>query len=128
MDLRTHLSSAPKGAAARYARALKVSPVMLSQWAAGKKDIPVDRCSALEQATGGLVRRWDLRPRDWHIHWPELVGKRGAPSPTGQLFGDAGADSSDTRLNGERRARSLELDPDELGSLGAIDRRAAAKS
>lgn len=22
---------------------------------------------------------WDLRPNDWHIVWPELVGTEGAP-------------------------------------------------
>jgi hypothetical protein len=23
--------------------------------------------------------RWDLRPHDWHLVWPELVGIEGAP-------------------------------------------------
>lgn len=34
---------------------------------------------AIEQATGGAVRRWDLRPTDWHRIWPELIGSDGAP-------------------------------------------------
>lgn len=25
------------------------------------------------------VRRWDLRPDDWHRIWPELIGAEGAP-------------------------------------------------
>lgn len=25
------------------------------------------------------VRRWDLRPADWHRIWPELIGAEGAP-------------------------------------------------
>ena len=34
---------------------------------------------ALERETAGAVRRWDLRPHDWHLIWPELVGAEGAP-------------------------------------------------
>lgn len=30
-------------------------------------------------ATDGAVRRWDLCPRDWHRHWPELCESEGAP-------------------------------------------------
>lgn len=33
----------------------------------------------IDQATDGAVRRWDLRPDDWHRIWPELVGTDGAP-------------------------------------------------
>jgi DNA-binding transcriptional regulator YdaS (Cro superfamily) len=36
-------------------------------------------CVAIEQATGGVVRRQDLRPKDWHLIWPELIGIEGAP-------------------------------------------------
>lgn len=35
-------------------------------------------CVLIEKATGGMVRRWDLRP-DWHLIWPELIGIKGAP-------------------------------------------------
>jgi hypothetical protein len=34
---------------------------------------------ALERESGMAIRRWDLRPHDWHKHWPELVGTPGAP-------------------------------------------------
>jgi DNA-binding transcriptional regulator YdaS (Cro superfamily) len=34
---------------------------------------------AIERATDGVVRRWDLRPDDWHRIWPELIGADGAP-------------------------------------------------
>lgn len=33
----------------------------------------------MEAATGRNVMRWDLRPDDWHRHWPELIGADGAP-------------------------------------------------
>jgi DNA-binding transcriptional regulator YdaS (Cro superfamily) len=34
---------------------------------------------AIERATRLAVRRWDLRPDDWHRIWPELIGADGAP-------------------------------------------------
>lgn len=37
-------------------------------------------CVAIERATDGQVRRWDLRPDDWHLIWPELIGAEGAPT------------------------------------------------
>ena len=33
----------------------------------------------MEQASGGIVRRWDLRPDDWHVIWPELLQVPGRP-------------------------------------------------
>lgn len=41
--------------------------------------VPAEHCAALESAVHGVVRRWDLRPDDWHVIWPELVGTDGAP-------------------------------------------------
>lgn len=37
-------------------------------------------CVRIETATEGAVRRWDLRPADWHLIWPELIGADGAPA------------------------------------------------
>lgn len=34
---------------------------------------------AIERESRGAVRRWDLRPSDWHLIWPELIGAEGAP-------------------------------------------------
>jgi len=81
MRLRTFLDTAPRGAGAALARALQVDPVMITQWANGVKQTPVVRCMAIERATDGAVRRWDLCP-DWAQHWPELIGTPGAPDPT----------------------------------------------
>lgn len=39
-----------------------------------------ENCVFIEQATEGLVRRWDLRPEDWRRNWPELIGADGAPA------------------------------------------------
>jgi DNA-binding transcriptional regulator YdaS (Cro superfamily) len=55
-----------------------VSPVLIHQWASELRQIPFERCMPIEIATGGAVTRKDLRPDDWHIHWPELVDKAAA--------------------------------------------------
>ena len=39
---------------------------------------PIDAVRA-EQVTDGRLRRWHVRPKDWHLIWPELVGAQGAP-------------------------------------------------
>ena len=80
MDLRSYVS-AERGRAARLAEAIGVNPVMVSQWASHVREVPVDRCTAIESATGGAVMRWDLRPTDWALMWPELIKAKGAPPP-----------------------------------------------
>lgn len=44
----------------------------------GRRPSP-EYCVAIERATSFRVRRWDLRPDDWHRIWPELIGSKGAP-------------------------------------------------
>lgn len=80
MDIRSYLTQAERGAAAALARAVGVHPVMVSQWASGLKPVPVERCAVIEETTGKLVRRWDLRPGDWWKVWPELIATAGAPA------------------------------------------------
>lgn len=43
----------------------------------GKRSFPVEFCARLSAASG--VARWEMRPADWHLIWPELVGTEGAP-------------------------------------------------
>lgn len=78
MNLLQHLQ-AQRGRAAVVARRSGLTPAFLSQIARGVRPAPAERCVAIEQATYGAVRRWDLRPDDWHRIWPELVGLDGAP-------------------------------------------------
>jgi len=79
VDLKTYLS-ANRGDGVRIAKAVGVHPVMVTQWARGiKTPIPVARCTAIETATNGRVMRWNLRPDDWFLHWPELRRVKGAP-------------------------------------------------
>ena len=84
MELRTYLSTAPRGTAAAIARAVGVSPVMVTQWANGEKEIPVRRCLAIEQACSGEVKRSDLRPNDYWEHWPDLPAPEVIPTDAKQ--------------------------------------------
>lgn len=44
-------------------------------------------CVLIEKNSKKRIRRWDLRPDDWHLIWPELIGKAGAPSiPVHEVF------------------------------------------
>lgn len=79
MNLPDYLS-AERGRGAALAAAVGVTPVMVSQWSGGIKPVPPERCVAIEQATSGVVTRRDLRPKDWHLIWPELIGTEGAPA------------------------------------------------
>jgi hypothetical protein len=37
--------------------------------------------------TGRAVAEWELRPDDWHLIWPELIGSEGAPGIEVQALG-----------------------------------------
>lgn len=64
MKLDTYLEQ--RGAGAHLARALGVNQVMVSQWRYGIKQVPAERCPAIEKATSGAVRCEELRPDvDW---------------------------------------------------------------
>jgi DNA-binding transcriptional regulator YdaS (Cro superfamily) len=52
----------PIGAQAALAKILKVPPVLISQWANGKRFVPMERCVQIEQATCGAVTCEELRP------------------------------------------------------------------
>jgi DNA-binding transcriptional regulator YdaS (Cro superfamily) len=58
------------------------SDAQIRQWQHGyeNRQPSPENCVAIEQATEGRVRRWDLRPEDWHRIWPELIGTEGAPA------------------------------------------------
>ncbi|CQR43890.1 conserved hypothetical protein [Thiomonas sp. CB3] len=66
------------GGLSACARLIGVKPPTLHQWIKGLRPVPPRRCYALESALA--VRRWDLRPDDWHLIWPELIDTVGAPS------------------------------------------------
>ncbi len=64
---------------AALAKLIDVAPSFVNQWVKSDRPIPIPTCVLIEQKTEGAVRRWDLRPDDWHLIWPELVGATDAP-------------------------------------------------
>ncbi|MGA7781123.1 MAG: Cro/CI family transcriptional regulator [Paraburkholderia sp.] len=52
---------------------LGVTKGAVHQWMAPDRRVPIEHCTPIEQATGGVVTRQMLRPDDWKSIWPELV-------------------------------------------------------
>ena len=65
------------GGVTNLANAIGVGQSAVSNWKARSGVVPIEHCPAIEEHTG--VKRWDLRPDDWHRHWPELRKRKGAP-------------------------------------------------
>jgi DNA-binding transcriptional regulator YdaS (Cro superfamily) len=65
-------ASAFVGSASELARRLDVPAMTVSQWATGKRPVPIIRCVEIEELTGGVVTRKQLRPDDWWQIWPDL--------------------------------------------------------
>lgn len=83
MNLRDYFDSPGALSVAQLRERIGVkSDAQVRQWQHGYADRqPSPEYSvAIERATEGAVRRWDLRPHDWHLIWPELIGMEGAPS------------------------------------------------
>lgn len=62
-----------------FARKMGRSPSQVYHWKVGLKPVPLELCTVFEAASNGLVMRWDLRPDDWHLIWPELKKRKDAP-------------------------------------------------
>lgn len=71
---------AKAGGVAKLAAQLLVVQGAVSNWKKRGGEVPVVHCATIELITAGEVRRWDLRPDDWHRIWPELIGTEGAPA------------------------------------------------
>lgn len=78
MEDAIELAAQACGGLAKLAALMGESSQTVSNWRA--RGVPVQRCAELESAAGGMVRRWELRPEDWHRIWPELIGMEGAPA------------------------------------------------
>lgn len=79
MDLKAFIQ-AERGNATALATALRIPPTYLSQMARGDRAVTPERASQIESITSKVVRRWDMRPNDWHLIWPELIDAPGAPA------------------------------------------------
>lgn len=77
------------GGISATARLLGVRPPTVHQWVSGARPIPANVAPAIELATEAEVRRWHLRPTDWHRIWPELIGTEGAPNVPAEEVRDA---------------------------------------
>ena len=68
---------------------LHLSEQYLYQCLTGRKLMRPEEAVRIEKDSGGRLRRWDLRQSDWHLIWPELIGKEGAPAidpaPVGEV-------------------------------------------
>lgn len=51
----------------------------LYQCLTGRKAMKAEEAVRIEIDSDRLLRRWHLRPNDWHRIWPELIGAEGAP-------------------------------------------------
>lgn len=77
------------GGPTKVAAALGVTPQAVCFWRDGKRRLPVELIPVLERLAGGAVMRWDFRPLDWWVIWPELVGTDGAPDVPAEEARDA---------------------------------------
>lgn len=88
MDLKTYLSTLPRGSRAEFASLVGVDRVYLSQLASRKVGprlfVPSAALSVrIEKETRGQVTRPELRPHDWQEIWPELVALAGPRAKQG---------------------------------------------
>lgn len=65
------------GGPVAIARLCGVSAPSATNWR--KTGVPIKRCVAIEKANQKGIKRWHLRPDDWHEIWPELMRADGAP-------------------------------------------------
>lgn len=56
-----------------------ISEQYLYQCLTGRKQMKPEEAVRVEIESERAVRRWHLRPDDWHRIWPELIGAEGAP-------------------------------------------------
>lgn len=66
------------GSVAALGRKVGVKKAAAHQWLKDRS-VPIKHCGPIEEATGGAVMRWELRPDDWYVIWPELVTRKGSP-------------------------------------------------
>lgn len=79
MDLKNYLSAMAGPEREAFAKRCDTSRGHLQNVMYGVRECATDLAVLIERQSDGAVRRWDLRPTDWHRHWPELIGAEGAP-------------------------------------------------
>jgi DNA-binding transcriptional regulator YdaS (Cro superfamily) len=91
MDLRTYL--AERGSQTRLATAIEAQPQLVWQWAQadGRRQVPADRCPAIERATDGAVTCEELRP---DLRWQRMADKAWTWHPLGRPLLDVAAETA----------------------------------
>lgn len=97
--------SVERGRGLKLAAALGVSPVLISQWASGRRVPPFERCIPIERATDGEVSRRDLRPDDYLEMWPELAQPVAVPAGMVLIRERRGATEQRRAVDRERDAQ-----------------------
>lgn len=77
--LKQYLSPMPEKDRERFARRCGSSIGHLRNVISGFRPCATDLAVSIETESQRAVRRWDLRPADWHRHWPELKEDPAAP-------------------------------------------------
>ena len=80
MDLKTFYSGKSTVERDEFARRCDSTRGVLQNIMYGVRPCNPELAVAIERESAGQVRRWDLRPADWHRIWPELIGADGAPA------------------------------------------------
>lgn len=78
-SLRSYLNSLASADQERFAISCGTSIGYLRKAISTKKTLNATTCALAELHSNGAVRRWSLRPDDWAVIWPELIGAEGAP-------------------------------------------------
>lgn len=85
MNLKEYTDSLPHGGVSAFAAKVGVSAIYLHQLAARQtvnnreREASPELAVVIERESDNAVRRWDLRPNDWWLIWPELIQLKGAP-------------------------------------------------
>lgn len=80
MNLKAFLSEMAAEARDEFARNCATTRGHLQNVMYGIRPCAPELAVQVEKMSHGAVRRWDLRPDDWHRIWPELIGQPGAPA------------------------------------------------
>lgn len=80
MELRKFWFDLEPGGRTDFAQNVGSSVGHLTNVAYGYRPCSPVLCVQIEAAASGAVMRWELRPDDWHLIWPELIDTAGAPT------------------------------------------------
>ncbi|TGP43445.1 helix-turn-helix domain-containing protein [bacterium M00.F.Ca.ET.228.01.1.1] len=85
---------------------LDVTKGAVHQWMSPNRQVPIEHCWPIEQATSGIVTRQMLRPDDWFSIWPELCqpGRQDASDDVQPPVGGIKKDSKMARASNREAA------------------------